>query len=94
VFRRTDLAAFLALLSPADHLATFHWLFDEPGPRSGTDELRLFVLAMLQEHAGQDAEALANFTKLRDAMAKTGGLASGGPLPEQTVAAVKRLSRG
>src|SRR5262249_40276824 len=93
VFRRRDLAAFLALLRPADHLATFHWLFDDPrSSRTGTPELRLFVLATLQEHAGQRAEALASFERLRDDLAKSGGLKDGGPLPDQTVAAVKRLS--
>ena len=92
VFTQYDLPSFLSALSPADHIATFEWLFPGTDPDSSRRDLKRFVLATLQEHAGQRDAALANFVAIRDSLAKNGGLASGGPLPERTVAAVKRLS--
>jgi hypothetical protein len=94
IFTDYDLPAFLDAVSPADHVATFQWLFPEPDPDSSRQNLKLFVLATLQEHAGLRADALANFLALRDRLAKSGGLASGGRLPDRTVEAVKRLTKG
>jgi tetratricopeptide (TPR) repeat protein len=93
VFNRNDLEQFLSALSPVDHVQTFRWFFPESDGGTDGDNLKVFVLATLQEHAGQRAEALATFRLLRDTLAKNGGLASGGRLPDQTVEAVERLSR-
>lgn len=93
VFSKTDAASFLATLTPLDHLATFRWLFPESKGEDDKRNLKLFVLASLQEYAGQRDEALASFLALRDSLAKAGGFKYGGRLPDQTLAAVKRLSQ-
>jgi hypothetical protein len=57
--------AFLAALPPADHLATFRWLFPESQvPR---DKLQLWVLflATFQERNGERAAARSNYESLR-----------------------------
>lgn len=92
VFTEYDLPGFLGAVSPADHVATFQWLFPNPDPDASRGDLKRYVLATLQEHAGQRDAALANFLALGDALAANGGLATGGPLPDRTVAAIRRLS--
>ena len=51
---------FLAALPPQDHVATFEWLFPKYA-RSSNRYAYLFMLAQLQEHAGQRAQARANY---------------------------------
>jgi hypothetical protein len=54
---------FLAVLSAQDHLSTFQWLF----PRYAQSSNRyayLFMLAQLQEHAGDRVQALASYQAL------------------------------
>ena len=92
IFADYDVPSFLAAVSPADHVATFRWLFPKPDSDSSRQDLKRFVLATLLEHAGQRDEALAMFTALRDDLARTGGFRTGGRLPDQTLAALKRLS--
>ena len=93
VFNGYDREPFLGAIPAADHVATFGWLFMEQQVAPDRQNLRLFMLAALQEHAGARDNALANYQAVRDALAREGSLANGGRLPEGTLAAVKRLSR-
>jgi tetratricopeptide (TPR) repeat protein len=93
MFNENDLLSFLGALPPPDHLATFQWLFGDPESAADKRELKLFVLATLQEQADQPAEALASLLGLRETLARNGALASGGRLADRTMAAVKRLSK-
>jgi tetratricopeptide (TPR) repeat protein len=93
VFNGYDRESFLAAIPASDHVATFLWLFTDARLAPDRRNLRLYMLAALQEHAGARAEALANYRTLRDALARDGGLASGGRLPEGTLAALERLSK-
>jgi hypothetical protein len=54
-------AQFLSLLTPADHLATFHWLY--PEDQVPEDKLDVYhaMLAQLQELNGDRADALATY---------------------------------
>ena len=54
---------FLAALSPQDHVSTFQWLFPKYA-QSSNRYAYLFMLAQLQEHAGDRAQALANYQAL------------------------------
>ena len=62
------LAPLLAALPPKDHLTLFLWLFPEDDLRAGDGAPSLFdflvVLAQLQEHSGERAEALASYRRL------------------------------
>ncbi len=51
---------FLAALPPQDHVATFEWLFPKYA-QSSNRYAYLFMLAQLQEHAGDRAKARANY---------------------------------
>ena len=93
VFNGYDREPFLVAITAADHVATFSWLFTEQQVARDRQNLRLFMLAALQEHAGARENALANYQAVRDALAREGSLANGGRLPEGTLAAIKRLSR-
>jgi tetratricopeptide (TPR) repeat protein len=79
---------FIYAVPPADHVATFRWLFDrldldEPGSR-----LRSYYLSALEEAAGQRDEALASYKLIRQ---QSVGLS--GPLPDAVELGIKRLSR-
>jgi tetratricopeptide (TPR) repeat protein len=93
VFNGYDRESFLIAIPAADHVETFRWLFTEGRLAADRKNLRLFILAALQEHAGARAEALANYQAVRDDLAREGSLANGGRLPEGTLAAIKRLSK-
>ena len=54
---------FLAALPPQDHVATFEWLFPKYA-QSSDRYAYLFMLAQLQEHAGDRAQALASYQAL------------------------------
>ena len=54
---------FLAALSPQDHVSTFQWLFPKYA-QSSNRYAYLFMLAQLQEHAGDRAQALASYQAL------------------------------
>ena len=90
---RTDRRPSESAPSAADQLATFRWLFPETKIPADRRHTGLFVVATLQEQAGQRADALSTFRTLHDALAREGALAMGGPLPERTVAAVRRLAK-
>jgi len=53
---------FINAVPPAEHIATFHWLFDDWDTGDATTPLsHALYLARLQEAAGQRDEALANY---------------------------------
>lgn len=56
--------AFLALLSPETHLATFDWLFPPTAARPDEMRIRRYARAVLLVNAGQTAEARAEFEAL------------------------------
>jgi tetratricopeptide (TPR) repeat protein len=76
---------FINAVPPAEHLATFRWLFDKADLDESNSRLRSYYLAKLQEAAGQREDALANY---RAALAK----AEPGPLRDGAQAGIKRLS--
>ena len=90
---RTDRRPSESPLPAADRLATFRWLFPEAQIPQERRLAGLFVVATLQEQAGQRADALSTFRTLHDALARGGSLAMGGTLPERTEAAVRRLTK-
>jgi hypothetical protein len=65
-------APLLAALPPADHLATFHWLFpaDDPEDDPASDHGAywffnyVFFLAQLREYGGDRAGALVSYSRL------------------------------
>jgi hypothetical protein len=81
-------AAFINAVAPADHLATFQWLFEKSDlDESGTD-LRSYYLCALQEAAGKRDEALAGYKLLQRKLAGRSG-----SLLNAVDAGIKRLSR-
>jgi hypothetical protein len=54
---------FLAALSPQDQVSTFQWLFPKYA-QSSNRYAYLFMLAQLQEHAGDRTQALASYQAL------------------------------
>jgi hypothetical protein len=83
-----DPGAFLNAVAPAEQLATFHWLFDRMDLSESAAISRSFAIAVLQEAAGQRAEALASFQAVS---AQLDG--HSGSLLTKTQAAIRRLSR-
>lgn len=85
-------SAFINAVPPAEHVATFHWLFDslDANSDSGSSNRlsRVYYLAVLQEAAGQHDEALANYKSVvGQTTARTNSFW------DPSNAAVKRLSR-
>jgi hypothetical protein len=84
-------AAFTNAVPPAEHVATFHWLFDSLDLNSDSNSSnrisRIYYLAVLQEAAGQRDDALANYKLvLSQTTARTNSFR------DPSNAAVKRLS--
>jgi hypothetical protein len=82
-----DKPQFLSTLSPADHLATFRWLYPESQLPKDKYHLYLFILAQLQELNGDRANALASYRLLRSQLGNNRG-----PLLNASNEAIKRLS--
>lgn len=82
--------SFLAALPPADHLATFQWLFPEETVPDSRRGLYRFFLGSLQELAADYATALATFGALQKSFGKEN---PGGLLPDKTAEAVRRISK-
>jgi tetratricopeptide (TPR) repeat protein len=78
---------FLNVIPPAEHVATFHWLFDGLDFDDSKGRLCMGYLATLQEAAGQKEEALANYRTLRAKVPKHSG-----PLSDAIDAGIKRLT--
>jgi hypothetical protein len=81
---------FLNAIPPAEHLATFRWLFDGLSVDDSKSDLRTGYLAVIQEVAGQRDDALANYRALRARLPKHTGW--GGSLPDAVDRGIKRLS--
>jgi tetratricopeptide (TPR) repeat protein len=79
---------FVNAVSPAEHVATFRWLFGTPNPGESESLPRQLYLGVLQEAAGQRDEALAAYQSIRR---QTEG--SPGSLSNIAEAGVKRLSK-
>jgi len=82
--------AFINAVPPAEHVATFHWLFDSldasPDRDSSNRMSRVYYLAVLEEAAGQRDEALASYKLVRSQISRTS------TFWDASNAAVKRLS--
>jgi hypothetical protein len=83
-----DKPQFLSALSPADHLATFRWLYSEDQLPKDKHSSYLCILAQLQELNGDRAGALASYRRLRTQVAN-----SPGRLLDGANAAIARLSK-
>lgn len=91
------LAALLDALPPAEHLSLFRWLFPEDDLPEGDGAPSLFnflfVLAQLQEQAGDRAGALASYRRLLNEFANKGYNSSRTTkIAGDANAAIKRLS--
>jgi len=84
----SEKGAFLAVLPARDHVATFEWLFPQYANSPNNRYAYLFMLAQLQEHAGERAKALANYQALLSVVG-----ADGGTIPSVAREAVQRLQR-
>jgi hypothetical protein len=80
---------FLAILPPAEHLATFRWLF--PESQMPPDKLHLWVLflATFQELNGERLAARSSYAALRSELLSQ---RASGRLLEQTEEGLRRLS--
>ena len=85
----TQKVAFLAALPPAEHLATFCWLF--PESQMPSDKLNWWVLflAMFQELNGERLAARSNYESLRSERLSQH---ASGRLLDQTEEGLRRLS--
>jgi hypothetical protein len=83
-----DKPQFLSALSPADHLATFRWLYPEDQFPKDKYQQYLYILAQLQELNGDRTNALASYRNLRSQLGSARG-----SLVDQSDAAIKRLSK-
>jgi tetratricopeptide (TPR) repeat protein len=78
---------FVNAVPPAEHVATFQWLFDDPHLDENARASRLYYLAELQEAAGQRKDALSNYTIALRQMSPFS------TLRQAAATGVKRLSR-
>jgi TIR domain len=83
-----DKPQFLAALPPADHLATFRWLYPEDQLPKGKKHLYLYILAQLQEFNGDRSNALASYRQLRSELGNEQGR-----LVDDSDAAIRRLTQ-
>lgn len=79
---------FVAAIHDADGVATFLWLFPEADVREDRRALWRYLLASLEEAAGERASARVRFEALRDEFKREG---SSGRIADMTLAALKRL---
>jgi hypothetical protein len=82
-----DGGAFINAVAPAEHLLTFHWLFDRLDLSESAAASRSFDIALLQEAAGQRTQALASFQSVNTFLD-----GHPGTLLTKTQAAIRRLS--
>jgi tetratricopeptide (TPR) repeat protein len=84
---RADSSSFVNAVPPAEHLATFHWLFDKADLDESKSTLRTYYVAALQEAAGQHDDALAGFRVIHTQVA-----GHSGSLKDAADAGIQRLS--
>lgn len=82
-----DKPQFLAALSPADHLATFQWLYPENQLPKAKKHLYYYILAQLQELNGERVHALGTYRQLRSELGNEQGR-----LADESEAAIRRLT--
>jgi len=82
-----DKPQFLSTLSPADHLATFRWLYPENQLPKEKYPHYLCILAQLQELNGDRSNALASYRLLRSQIGNNPG-----SLLNAAIEGIKRLS--
>ena len=85
---RASTPNFINAVAPAEHLATFLWLFAKDNLDESGSDLRSYYLAALEEAAGRREDALAGYTLLKRKI--TG---RSGSLLDAVDAGLKRLSR-
>ena len=83
--------AFLAILPPAEHLATFRWLLPESQTPQDKRELWVLFLATFQELSGDRLTARSNYEWLR---AELTSREASGPLLDRTDEGLRRLAAG
>ena len=88
LFNADDDTSFLAILPPADHLATFEWLYPQARSEGETGIWR-YCRAVLQAYAGQRDTARSELVALRGELVAN---KQPGRLLDQTQRALKRLS--
>lgn len=86
----TEQQSFFSALAPADHLATFQWLFPEGTVPEDKRDLYRFFLGSFQELAGNYADALRTFSRLQKSLGKEN---LGGRLSDKTTEAINRVSK-
>ena len=79
---------FINAVPPAEHVATFRWLFDGYALDESNSRLRSYYLSALEEAAGQRDEALAGYRLIQQ---QTVG--QSGPLRDAAESGIRRLSR-
>jgi hypothetical protein len=79
---------FLSALSPADHLATFRWLYPENKVSKENYAPYLCILARLQELNGERTNALASYRMVRSQVGN-----SPGSLLDRANEGIQRLSK-
>jgi hypothetical protein len=83
-------ATFVNAVPPAEHLATFHWVFDNLNLRDDQRHEETYFLAVLSEAAGQRDEALRLYRSLEPT---PGERAKGAMTWPGVDAGIKRLSK-
>jgi len=83
-----DKSQFLSALFPADHLATFRWLYPENQLPKEKYPQYLYMLAQLQELNGDRTNALASYRLMRSQVENNPG-----SLLNASNEAIKRLSK-
>jgi hypothetical protein len=81
---------FMAAMHDADNAATFRWLFPESQVRQDRAPQWRFLMASLEEAAGERAAARARYESLHDELVRE---RAPGRLLEGTIAALNRLQR-
>jgi hypothetical protein len=84
----TSTRRFVEAVPPAEHLATFHWLFDSEMQQTKPDVLKTYYLAVLEEAAGNRDAALKDYQFVVAAK----GSDQGGTVFTAAAAGKKRLS--
>jgi hypothetical protein len=86
---RASTAPLVTTVPPADQLATYRWMFEKSGYAESKGLLYEYVLARLQDAAGQDSEALATYRSVRSKAPGNGD----GRIRAAVDSAIARLAR-
>jgi hypothetical protein len=80
--------SFMSALRDAGHVDTFRWLYPEDQVRADRKRLWPFLVASLEDAAGNRPAAVARYEALRDQLKREG---SSGRVLDETIASLKRL---